>query len=209
MKQLNKYNIISHSDNTSISDLTEMVDGVLYKEEWRDIEGYLGQYQISNFGRVKSIRYKRSEGKVAILKPTKIKAGYFRVDLKVKKNHKFIHILVARAFIPNTENKPEVNHKEGVKVDNRAWELEWATKSEQQIHAQDKLGFVPNTSGLFAKIEQQKRPIKQIDAKTNEVIQIFSSQQDACRYFGLDKDAIYRVLKLNQKTAAGFKWEYV
>ena len=106
----------------------------LIGEIFKDIEGYEGAHQISNFGRVKS--FKRNE--VKILKPylTNI---YLAVDLLDRCVRKFssIHILVAKAFIPNPENKPTVNHENGNKFDNCISNLSWATYKENNEHAYD------------------------------------------------------------------------
>lgn len=119
------------------------------EEVWKDIEGYRGAYQISNLGNVKSVerevtqwnesakKYVTRIQKGLIMKPFEDEDGYLRLQLikdGVRKKH-FVHRLVALAFIPNPENKPEVNHKEGDKKDNRVWMLEWSTSSENQRHA--------------------------------------------------------------------------
>jgi len=113
-------------------------------EVWKDIIGFEGYYQISNMGRVKGMHrplirlgrvYKYACKKLLAL--TFAGAGYLRIILckdGVKKSH-YVHILVANAFIPNPENKPTVNHKKGIKTDNRATEIEWATRSENTTHA--------------------------------------------------------------------------
>jgi hypothetical protein len=99
------------------------------KEIWKDIEGYEGLYQVSNLGRIKSLNFKRS-GKEGILKSNP-EGGYCAVTLSHKRRGVFyIHRLVATAFIPNPENKPEVNHINHNKRDNRASNLEWVTQSE-------------------------------------------------------------------------------
>jgi hypothetical protein len=106
-------------------------------EKWRDVKGYEGIYQISNLGRVKSLSrldkrgYKRKE---IILKETINPRGYKYVVLQDKKA-KVTHRLVARSFLPNEENKKEVNHKNGNKQDNRLKNLEWVTHSENLKHA--------------------------------------------------------------------------
>ena len=90
-------------------------------EEWRDIKGYEGLYQVSNLGRVRSER--------KILKGTPDKDGYLRVALCKNGTRKYfgIHRLVATAFIYNTNNYPCVNHKDENKTNNRAKNLEWCT----------------------------------------------------------------------------------
>lgn len=92
-------------------------------EEWKDITGYEGLYQVSNLGRVKSIGY----GKIKLLNPGTVGNGYLMVILYKDGKHKtfLVHRLVALAFIPNTENLPQVNHKNEDKTDNRACNLEW------------------------------------------------------------------------------------
>ena len=107
-------------------------------EQWRDIAGYEEFYQISTFGRVKSF----CRGKVTILKPVLQRFGYLLVDLYKDGRHKSyrVHILVAKAFIPNPDNKPEVNHTLGNKLDCSIWNLEWVTSAENHKHA-SKLGL--------------------------------------------------------------------
>ena len=81
------------------------------KEEWRDIRGYEGKYQVSNLGRIKSLNY-RGTGKEGILSPTPNKKGYLVIGLykNNKQNKKRVNRLVAQAFIPNPDNLPQVNH---------------------------------------------------------------------------------------------------
>ncbi len=100
----------------------------LPNEIWRDIAGYDGMYQISNYGRVKSFKY----GKWRILKPSLHTGGYLYVTLSKynKVKHRYIHILVAKAFIPNPDGKPEVDHRYGNKFDNYVENLRWVTSKE-------------------------------------------------------------------------------
>lgn len=98
-------------------------------EEWRDIEGYEGLYQVSNLGRVKSLRDKNNKERELILKPKIMRNGYLKVDLcKNGKQKTFtVHRLVATVFISNPKNFPVVNHKDENKLNNNVSNLEWCT----------------------------------------------------------------------------------
>jgi hypothetical protein len=115
-------------------------------EIWKDIEGYEGLYQVSSCGRIKSLArsYKFGPNNEKILKARKSRKGkngwsYPSVALYKDNIAKFytIHRLVAIHFIPNLENKPQVNHKDGNKLNNNINNLEWATQSENSQHAWD------------------------------------------------------------------------
>ena len=105
----------------------ENLDG----EEWKPIEGFEG-YEISNFGRVKSFK----KGKAIIRKPV-LNIDYLAIGLWIgcKKNHRLVHRLVAEAFLPNPDNKPEVNHRVGCKFNCHVSNLVWSTSSENTQHA--------------------------------------------------------------------------
>ena len=96
------------------------------RESWKPIEEHPG-YEVSTMGRVKNTRTGR------ILKNYDDGYGYLRVKLHGRCVR--VHILVSKAFIPNPDNKPEVNHKRGKKHDIRASQLEWVTPSENMKHA--------------------------------------------------------------------------
>lgn len=114
-------------------------------EIWRDVPGYEGLYQVSNKGRVKSLH--TYHGKYQKILRASTSKGYQQVILlKNKVKCFFVHRLVAQAFIPNPENKPTVNHINGIKSDNRVENLEWADGYEQMRHAIDK-GLLVNGCG--------------------------------------------------------------
>jgi hypothetical protein len=110
------------------------------KEIWKDIIGYENYYQISNYGNVKSLERSFHLGgirKEKILKFSINTSGYFQVTLQKngeKKNY-LVHKLVALHFIPNPDNKSEINHKDGNKLNNLINNLEWCTRSENALHA--------------------------------------------------------------------------
>lgn len=151
---------MSYSNCKSLQNLKIINENVLIIEEWKDISGYEGLYQISSFGRVKRLphtTYSR-DGAVKIFSEIikhqyKNKLGYLSLILfkdGVRKNHK-CHQLVGRHFIENPENKKTINHKKGIKDDNRVSELEWATQQEQNIHAIRVLNKKPVRSQLNKK----------------------------------------------------------
>ena len=105
-----------------------------------------------------------------------------------------MHRLVAETFIPNPENKPQVNHKWGIKTDNRASELEWNTQSENMQHA------------LKHKLRHTK-PILQY-SKNNELIKVWDCIRQAGREIGIPNQSIVRCAKGKRKSAGGYIWRY-
>ena len=171
-------------------------------EIWKDIQGYEGFYQISNFGRVKSLARLSIQNHLLpekILKQSELN-GYYKVNLQNKegvKSHQ-VHRLVAIAFLANTDNKPCVNHIDGDKHNNNVNNLEWCTVSENNKHAY-KMGLASPVN---------KTPIKATNIQTGEV-KYFESQTEAANVLNTSKGHINDCLKGKQKTCKGYTFEYI
>lgn len=123
---------ILHYGNLSLED----IEG----ESWKEVDGYENYYTVSDFGRIKSISKNRVNGYAEkILKQSLNGRGYFHVGFSRYGEVKYfsVHKLVAIAFIPNPNKKEEINHKKGIKIDNRATELEWNTHLQNIRHARE------------------------------------------------------------------------
>ena len=169
------------------------------KDIWRDVEGYEGLYQVSSEGRVKSLKRKRRR-KERFLKPGMDKDGYLFVNLWAggkQKNHK-VHRLVCQAFHENPGNKPQVNHINEIKTDNRASNLEWCTYAENNNHG--------TRNERVAKA--QSKPVAQY-AQDGELIKIWPSTREAERQTGFRHGYIGQSANGKRKQAYGFIWKYV
>jgi len=193
---------------------------IAMNEEWRDIIGYEGYYQVSDLGRIRSIdrTFVKSDGKISryqgmIRQQAKSwNAEYLSVGLSIMGKNKFfmVHRLVAIAFIPNPENKPEVNHLYGDKTDNRALHLEWATKSENANHAvRTGLSIPPKSNlGKFGSLSHRKRAIN-VFTLNREFIRSFTNIREGSIAFNIKETTISNNLNGRSKRAGNFIWEYI
>ena len=164
---------------------------------WKPTYIYGEQYEVNNVGEVRNRITKN------ILTPQKDNKGYLRVRMSLhdRKVSAKIHRLVAIAFIPNPENKPQVNHINCNKEYNRVENLEWVTNGENQIHAyKNGLNYVTGRAG------RKKIPVIQLDRNGVEIDR-YESIGKASRNTGIQRRNIEKVIKGQRKTAGGYRWK--
>lgn len=181
-------------------------------EDWRDIKGFEGLYQVSSEGRIRSLdRYVRvgNSGKRLakgrIIKPVICTNGYREASLQKEQKRKVIllHRLVAMTFIPNPNNYREVNHKDEDITNNCVDNLEWCTSKQNANYGTRNARCRQGNSRFFKKV-------RQIDKNTGKIIKTWDCVMDAARALSIDDSHIRRVCqhKKQNVTAGGFKWEY-
>lgn len=183
------------------------------KEIWKDIKDYEGLYQVSNLGRIKSIKnnnIKYGHYKDFILSQTDNNSfHYMRCGLCKNGKLKYyaVHRLVAQAFIPNTNNYLEVNHKDGDKSNNCVDNLEWCTRSQNMKHA-IKYGLLkpPMLNKKYEKNPNSK-PIIQYDKKMKK-IKDWNSIREASNYLKINEVGISYCCNNKRKTAGGYIWKF-
>ena len=157
-------------------------------EIWADIPKYKGKYQVSTKGRVRSLL----RGKERVLTPW-LTTGYPTVSLG-RRNKQLVHRLVAEAFIPNPERRPQVNHKNGDRTDNRVNNLEWVSSRENILHRGRVLGHYIT-------------PIAQYTL-SGKMVNIWKGVCLACETLGISHSNIIAVANGRRKSAGGFLWKY-
>lgn len=185
-------------------------------ETWKDIKDYKGLYQISNLGKIKKLekrlisyykdgRIYKGYKKEKILKNRLYNNGYYGVVLSKNNKQKniFIHRILAIYFIPNPENKLEVNHKDGNKQNNDINNLEWVTKSENQKHA--------FKIGLKKVSIKNNYMLAQKPVYCKELNKTFKSISEASRILNLHISSISEIARKigYRKTTGGYSFEYI
>ncbi len=166
-------------------------------EKWKNIDGYENEYQISNFGRIRSFK-KHNGTNQRIMKSIKMKNGYYNITLCKNGNKKreYIHRLVAKAFIPNPNNYPFVNHKDENPSNNYVNNLEWCTQK-----------YNMNYGSLIKKHKRESKSILQYDLNNN-FIKKWESISNAEKDLKITHCNIIACLKGRRKNAGGFIWKY-
>lgn len=178
----------------------------LYHEEvWKDIKGYEGMYQVSSYGRVKSVNREISQQKDGtyfsrkmksrILKTQIINSGYELVNLSKNgiRDARTVHRLVAEAFVQKENGRDDVNHIDGNKTNNLVDNIEWVSRSENVQHSYDHL----------------TRKSKGKNVKCIDTGEVFRSVAEAARKKKLSRVAISHSLNGRSESSGGCKWEYV
>ena len=200
------YHVSGNSD--ALSNLSLKLPEYDTDDSWKDIPGYEGYYQASRDGRIRSCS--RFNDKTHAIRPGKeLKLyvgdnGYLHCSLSI--DGKFtlgsVHRLVASAWIPNVDNKPQVNHIDGNKVNNQIENLEWVTQSENMNHAKDHGLWDPQKCGNIEQI-RHGIPVRCItDGKT------YNSIASAARYYKLDFQSVKESIELN-RPRKGFQFECI
>ena len=167
-------------------------------EIWKPVRNYEGLYEVSNMGRVKSLNYKRT-GKERILKAGKSGNGYLQVNLYKDGNREqpLVHRLVATAFLDNTDNLPEVNHKDEDKTNNCVENLEYCSRLYNMNYG----------TGSKRSAEKRSKPVFSVDKKSG-LIMWWESAKEAERCTGINNGNIINCCQGRQKSAGGHYWFY-
>lgn len=186
------------------------------EEIWKDIKDYEGLYQVSNLGRVKSLRYDR------IMKLRTDYRGYLDVLISVKSKTKRykVHRLVAEAFIPNPNNLPQVNHIDENKQNNNLTNLEWCTNEYNNhygtVYKRRIKTRIKNMEEGYNKSRRTKqsnynlwtsRAISQFSLN-KEFIKSYESMKDASKSLHIASQNISECCRGKRKTAGGYIWKY-
>ncbi len=171
------------------------------QEEWKGIRGYEGIYEVSSFGRIRSVsriekdslgREKPVTGK--ILSPYILNSGYKGIRLRNKSF--LVHRIVALAFVPNPEGKPQVNHKDENKLNNCANNLEWLTKHENEHYG----------TAIQRRAANQSKKVYQYSLE-GKLVKIWKSTVE-CKKNGFNRTAIWFCCTGKHSQHKGYKWSY-
>ena len=172
------------------------------QETWKSLSDYSDLIEVSNLGKVRKVH-----GKAAMLKPRLDKGGYLYVHIRISKlgiNRMVkIHRLVAKAFIPNPDNLPVVNHKNEIKTDNRVENLEWCTHKYNVNYGTNIERRAYNSRNQL----HRSCPILQYSLN-GEFIQEFPSFKEVQRYLGKPYFNVWNVCNGKKDSAYGYKWSY-
>lgn len=188
---------MKHYENLSLNDIKG--------EIWLPVIGFETYYIVSNYGRIK--RVFQTTYPIHILRQN-INRGYCNVCLCVKntKHTKRVHRLMGFAFLKTVKDKPYINHKNGIRDDNRLHNIEWCNNSENQKHSFEKLGRIhhrPNL-GMTGNLCKNSKPLYQLDLN-GAMIRTWDSTADITRELGFNNISLACTQGVVRH---GFKWRY-
>lgn len=183
------------------------------KPKWKDIVGYENEYQINQFGEIRTLKDSSKLKKYDVLKPQISKRnGYVYQMLYKNGKEKLlrVHRLVAMVFLPNPNNLPQVNHKDGNKQNNSVDNLEWCEQSDNMKHAYKNGLQIPSENQRKAIINTNKLKQKKVcQIKDGEVINTFSGISEASRQTKISISCISRCCNLKRKSTNGYEWRFL
>lgn len=181
--------------------------------KWKDIIGYENEYQINQFGEIRTLKDSPKLKKYNVLKPQiNKKNGYVYQMLYKNGKEKLlrVHRLVAMAFLPNPNNLPQVNHKDGNKQNNSVDNLEWCEQSYNMKHAYKNGLQIPSENQRKAIINTNKLKQKKVcQIKDGEIINTFSGISEASRQTKISISCISRCCNLKRKSTNGYEWRFL
>lgn len=183
------------------------------RPKWKDIVGYENEYQINQFGEIRTLKDSPKLKKYDVLKPQISKSnGYVYQMLYKNGKEKLlrVHRLVAMAFLPNPNNLPQVNHKDGNKQNNSVDNLEWCEQSDNMKHAYKNGLQIPSENQRKAIINTNKLKQKKVcQIKDGEIINTFSGISEASRQTKISISCISRCCNLKRKSTNGYEWRFL
>lgn len=195
-------------------ELTAPIISTIEGEEWKDVLYFEGFYKVSTHGRV--FAFKRENSRNYHCRHDHLlslqsydKDGYLKCALHKdgKAKHVRIHVLVAKAFIPNPESKPEVNHLDGNKENNHYLNLEWATRSEQEKHAFRVLGKIKSALGRIGSLNKNSIPVIQLNMDYSFVKE-WGSAGEAALITGIANSGISATRCKRKDSYGNYRWMY-
>lgn len=183
--------------------LFDMIEEI---EIWVDIPEYIGLYQVSSLGNIRSLNYNKT-GKIKLLKFNRTKAGYALVRLYKagKQKPALVSRLVCAAFHDNPDNFPCVNHKDENKLNNRADNLEWCTYRDNVLYGTHGKRMIETRNRKHG--PKAEKPVIQLSLD-GQVIEKFCSIQEAGRETGTDRRKISACCNGQRKSHGGYRWTF-